>query len=235
MDPVRLKLRFSRDGLTPATLGWPALRELIDVSAAALAGLGGFSTKDVHLLDVLSGSVVPLLGLPPEGRAAARRLSLGPTPRWTGEERAAVEPLYALVRAQGYTMQLGARVLRPVQIPSPTTTWELHERTSLRGVLQRVGGPEGVAVLVLEHEGTLSVKVGREQAKALGSYLYATLDLEVEATRDGVTGVIKHLTLQSFTPAPPKLSAAEAFRKLDEAVGGWGEGFDVLGAARGAR
>ena len=235
MDSIRLKLRFSRDGLTPETLGWPALRELIDVSAAALAGLGGFSTRDVQLLDVRPGSVVPVLGLPPEGREAARRLATGPTRRWSLEQRASVEPLYTLVRANGYTMQLGARVLRPVPVPPAPSTWETHERTSLRGVLQRVGGPDGAAVLVLDHEGTLSVKVGRDMALALAPHLYSALILEVEATRDGATGVIKQLTLQSFEPAPPKLSAAEAFRRLDEAVGGWGAGFDVLGAARRAR
>lgn len=235
MDQVRIKLSVSYDGATPASVGWPDLRELLDRAVEALCALGGVSAGEIHVLDVQEGSVVPVLGLPPRAAVAARALARGPSRRWTPEQRRRVEPFYALMRERGATARIGARKLNDVVIPGPTDTYELKEQAELRGKVMRVGGNKGRVRMLFDLEGAVVCDAGREVAAELGKHLYKEVVVTGITTRDAKTLAMLGMTIHQVDPAVRRRSAAQAFRLIDEAVGEAGVGFDVLGAVKESR
>lgn len=235
MDQIRIRLRVAYDGATPASVGWPDLREIVDLAVDALCALGELQPSEVHVLDMQTGSLVPVFGVPARARAAAQMLARGPTRRWSAEQRQRVEPLYAFARERSATLQIGARRLSPVLIPDPTESWALHERAELPGRVMRVGGNKGRVRIDFELDGPLVCDAGRDLSRELAKYLYQNVVVTGDTRRDPVTHALLGMTILGAQPANKKSSTAEAFRLIDEAVGGAGVGFDVLGAVRESR
>lgn len=229
------KARIEREGLEPATLGWPELRSFIDVLLDAVASFDGPRPDQVSLSDIRRGSVTAVLQVSGPMTRSFELLRRGPSKAWSREQRRRVEPLYQFARRNQVEMSVGARVLRPVIIPDETRTWILREWGELTGKVMRVGGNEGRVRLDVEGEGPFICDAGEDAAKEVAHHLYERVVVSGDITRDVQTFALVRMTIHQVRGAPQRLPASEVFARIDAIVGNSLDGFDVLGAARAER
>ena len=224
-----IRLHLTGEGMNLEELGWPDLREFLDLIVDAIgAQPGGPKPNQVLPLAVKAGSAEPRLRVPRSAVGAVDRFRRGWNKNWTVEQRRSARPVYDFLEKRGARLETGVRKLQPLVLPKSLTDWEVVSMSSLQGEVTRAGGKQGNVEINFDRDGWVVCQAGRERARILGKHLYERVEVIGEARRDSVTGKLLRFRIddQRFLDPLRPGSILDWARELNEELGDSLSAFD---------
>lgn len=231
-DYTDVVIELEYEGASPASEGWPGLKQLMDAITKALKSMPeGPEPEEIVPVSWENGCIACGFKMPTEKFGAMETFAKGDSPDWRPEMRRGCKPFwdYAKKRGAAVSFQAGGLDL-PVRISGTVQRdrrpWLSREYTTLRATVIAAGGIQGDVSLQFDghRAGKVVCAVGRDMAADIAAYLYKKIDVHGRATVDVVRNAVKAFEVDDFTPI---ITDTETLDRYDRLIGDALDGFDV--------